>query len=212
MIRTDSVKMTTLEGIAYKQKLASGGAGITIITTDERAVATINKRDGKCIPYGKVDIDTFTEEVFNEAVELTQGLAYKRLPNITKMFIDCNVEEDYAGDDKIEAVEFDVLTSDEYTALIKEYTDKNGKFSYQLMNKDLIQFAAKSKTIQNMLQEEYIPEAIVRHIVRVKASNLTKNENLSVEMITALMDTLNSMDPRSAFKELTQYLRTKMGR
>ena len=213
MIRTDTVQMTSIKGLAYKQKLTAGGAGVTIITPDDKAVFTINKRDGACVPYGEVNTDVFVDAIINEALELTKGLPYKRRGKITKVYDDDSCDESSVDleteDDK---AEIDIITSAEYKEFLAQYMDKNNKFSYQIMNKELMQFASRSSVVRKKLVEKEDVDSIIRYIVRSKAADLTRNRGMDDQMLTAFIDTLDSMDTRSAFKELAAHLRGKMSR
>ena len=213
MIRTDAVQLTTIKGLAFKQKLTAGGTGITIMTPADKAVFTINKRDGSCVPYGTVHTETFTTAVIDEALELTKGLPYRRLGAITKVYDDIHSDEtsiDLETEDEKAAI--DVLASLEYKEFVAQYTDRNGKFSYQLMNKELMQFAARSSVVRSMLAEKNNPDKIVRYIVKSKAADLAPGKGMKDDMLTAFIDTFDSMNTRSAFKELKAYLRGKMSR
>ena len=213
MIRTEAVKTTTIPGMAFKQKLQAGGAGITILTPDDRATFTINKRDGSCVPYGKVDTSVFTEAVINEVLELTKGLPYRRLGKITKVHLDAPYEETPAEqeveDDKDDMA---IITSKEYAAFIENYSDKKGRFSHQLMNKDLMQFAAKSGVVGKKLAEKEDVDFIVRYVVKSRAADLARNKGMDDEMLTAFIETIDSICTRSAFKELNAYLRGRLSR
>jgi len=213
MIRTEIVKVKSLKGIAFKQKLTSGGTGITIITPDDKAVFTINKRDGTCSPYGPVNGEVFTGAVVDEAIELTRGLPYKRLGAISKVYEDRHVDEGSVdleeGDEKLD---IDVMASAEYKEFIANYTDKRDRFSYQLMNRDLMQFAAKSRVVSKMLSDKDNVDDIVRYVIKSKAADLCRNKGMSDEMLSVFIDTFDSMDTRSAFKELRAYLRGKLSR
>ena len=213
MIRTEAVKLTTIPGMAFKQKLQSGGAGITILTPDTRATFTINKRDGSCVPYGKADTKVFTDTITKEVLELTAGLPYRRLGTITKVHIDAPCEEtlvEHEVDD--EKADIDVISSAEYASFIEKYSDKTGKFSHQLMNKELMQFAAKSGVVSKKIAEKEDTELIVRYVVRSKAAILSRNKEMNDEMLTAFIETIDSICTRSAFKELNAYLRGKLSR
>jgi len=211
MIRTEAAQLTSIKGLAYKQKLAAGGAGITIITPDNKAVFTINKRDGSCVPYGQADGEVFTAAAVKEALALTSGLPYKRLGNIAKVYADNRCDELPAGQDEPDEKDAaDVIASAEYNAFIAQYTDKTGKFSYQLMNKDLIQFAARSSVVKTMLAENTGADNAVKYIVKSKAADLAKNKGMSDSMLSAFIDTFDSMNTRSAFKELKSHLRGKL--
>ena len=210
MIRTETVKLSTVVGLAYKQKLAAGGAGLAIITPNDRAAYTINKRDGSAVPYGTVDGSVFTDAMVNEALELTRGLSFKRLGKVTKVYEDCHCDESSAEleseDDK---PSIDVLASKEYEGFIMEYTDKNGKFSYQLMNRDLMKFADKSSVVGNMIAGGESDEAIVSYIVRSRAVDLARTKSLEDGFLASFMETFDSMNTRSAFKELNAHIRSK---
>jgi len=213
MIRTTTIKLTSLPAMAFKQKLNTGGSGITIMTPDDSATFTINKRDGKCVPYGKVDTSIFTEAVVNEVLEKTQSLPYRRLGKITKVHIDAPCEESPAEQDvEDEKCDIDVITSAEYAAFIEKYSDKKGKFSHQLMNKDLMQFAAKSGVVSKKLAEKESVDLIVRYVVRAKAADLAGKKDMDDEALTAFIEVIDSICTRSAFKELNAYLRSRLSR
>ena len=207
MVRTEIVELKNIFGIAYKQKLVSGGAGITVITPEGNAVATIDRRSGLCVPYGSFDAEVFTDAVFKEALDKTRGLPYRRLGKITKVHVNKIVEE--ADEDEIEEDQpaIDVLASAEYKEFIYAYTNKTGKFSYQVMNRDLMQFASKSSVVAGMVAEKTDTDQIVRYVVKSKAADLARNKGMSDEMLDAFIETMDSMNTRSAFKELTSYLR-----
>jgi len=210
MIRTQTVRLARIAGLAYKQKLVAGGAGLTIMTPDAKAVFTINKRDGSTAPYGIVDTVLFTGEVVEEALELTRNLSFKRLGSVTKVYDDSHCDETPAdlesGDDK---PSIDVVESKEYEGFIMEYTDKNGKFSYQLMNRDLMKFADSSSVVGTMVANADGDDEIMRYIVRSKAVSLARSKSMGDEFLAAFIDTFDSMNTRSAFKELKSHIRTK---
>ena len=213
MIRTEAVSLKTIKALSFKQKLKDGGAGITIIAPDDKAVFTINKRDGSYAPYGPVNAEVFNAKVIDEAFELTKSLPFRRLGAITKVYPDVHCDEgslDLEVED--EKAEIDVMASVEYREFIAQYTDKNDKFSYQLMNKDLMQFAAKSSVVGKKLAEKEDADLIVRYIVKSKAADLARNRGMDEDMLTAFIDTFDSMDTRSAFKELKAYLRGRVSR
>jgi hypothetical protein len=196
--------------LAYKQKLTSGGAGLAIMTQFERAAYTINKRDGAAVPYGGVNDGVFTEAVVGEALELTRGLPYKRLGQVTRVYADSHCDETPAesesGDDK---PSIDVVASKEYEEFIMEYTDKNEKFSYQLMNRDLMKFADSSRVVRTMIADAESDKNILRYIIRSKAVGLAGTKSMDDGFLTAFIETFDSMNTRSAFKELSAYIRGK---
>ena len=213
MIRTEAVRTTLIGGLAYKQKLGSGGAGLTILTPDDRAVFTINKRDGACVPFGQVDGGVFTPEVIGEAMALTKGLPFKLKGKITKVYADNHCDETPAEQETDDAKsDIDVIASVEYKEFVAQYTDKNDNFSYQIMNKELIQFAARSSVVKGMLADRFNVDAIVRYIVKSRAADLARNKGMDDDMLKAFIETMDSMNTRSAFKELNSYLRGRLRR
>jgi hypothetical protein len=210
MIRTSTVKLSKLPGLAYKQKLTSGGAGLAIITPDDRAAYTINKRDGRAVPYGPVDESVFTNAVIDEALELTRGLPYRKHGKVTTVYEDIHCDETpvelETEDDKIS---IDVISSIEYENFIVAYTDKIGKFSYQLMNRDLMKFANNSSVVKSMIENKDKDDMITRYIIRSKAVKLAGTKSMDDEFLTAFIETFDSMDTRSAFRELNAHIRSR---
>jgi len=193
--------------------MAAGGAGLTIITPDDRAVFTINKRDGSTVPYGVVDAKLFNSKVVEEALDLTRGLSYKRLGSITKVYDDSHCDEssvDLETEDDKPSV--DVVASKEYEGFIMEYTDKNGKFSYQLMNRDLMKFYESSSVAKKMAADAESDDAIAGYVIRSKAVSLARTKSMSDDFLAAFIETFDSMNTRSAFKELKAHIRTKKGK
>jgi hypothetical protein len=121
-------------------------------------------------------------------------------------------DEDYDEDEEdveeTETEKTDMVDSEEYRAIIDRYTNEKGKLNYTLMNKDFIQFTSKSKIIGNMIAEKTAVEEIVQYIVNNRSAFLAgKKENLSDQETAALIETLDEIDPRSAFKELGAYIK-----
>lgn len=206
IIRTRAVELTTIPAIAYKQKLASGGAGIKIlrIDGDQSAVCTIDKRSGGMIPYGNFDETLFPMDAFDEAFELTGGLPYSARGNIK--LTPAQIQE---GDVVEEAPpeQIDMTLSPEYQAIVDRYSDEKGKLNYQLMNKDFIQFAAKSKVVADMVSAKASQDEILTCIVRSRATEISsRKESLDDASINLLIESLDEIDPRSAFKELKAYI------
>ena len=213
IIRTPAVELTVIPAIAYKQKLAAGGAGIKIfrLDTDAFAVVTIDRRTGEGVPYGTFNAQLFPEDAVSEAIELTNGMAYSARGKI-KVTVQADAKEiDDVEETEIEKI--DMVGSTEYVAIIERYSDEKGKLNYPLMNKDFIQFASKSKTVSEMVQNKAATDELVRYILKNRAGFIAGvKESLTDEATDALLETLDEIDPRSAFKELTQHLKRMLAR
>ena len=213
IIRTPAVELTSIPAIAFKQKLASGGAGIKLfrLDTDASAVVTIDRRTGEGVPRGVIDAKLFPEEAVSEAIYLTSGMAYSARGKI-KVTIQAETKE-VDDVDETESEKIDMVGSAEYSALIERYSDENGKLNYSLMNKDFIQFASKSKIVNEMVQDNATADELLRYILKNRAGFVAgSKETLSDAQTDALLETLDEIDPRSAFKELTQHIRRMLAR
>ena len=208
IIRTTAVELTAIPAIAYKQKLGAGGAGIKILLLDRdaSAVFTIDRRTGDVTPYGKYDDELFPDDAVYEALELTSGLPYTSRGKLKITVFDGKAgEEDVTEEEEEKA---DMVNSAEYKALVSRYTNEKGKINYTLMNKDFIQFASKSKLVGNMLSDRAGTDDIVQYIVKSRSAELCgKKEALSDKETAALIETLDEIDPRSAFKELAAHIK-----
>jgi hypothetical protein len=227
IIRTTAVELVTIPAIAYKQKLASGGSGIKILRLDQdvTAVGTIDRRTGEIRPYGKIDEDLFPHEAFDEAMELVSGLPYSARGKIAvKAFAPADAEDVVdTVDEEVELLpevtpesepeQLDMTHSREYRAIVERYTDEKGKLNYTLMNKDFIQFAAKSKVVSTMVGERAHTDDIVLFVVKSRAALIAgRKDSLDDIHAAALIATLDEINPRSAFKELRAHINRMLAR
>ena len=207
IIRTRAVELTTIPAIAFKQKLAAGGSGIKILRTDgdQSAVCTIDKRTGDMLPYGIIDEDLFPPDAFDEAFELANGLPYSARGAVRIIPVD--IDEALDVIEEAPAEQTDMTLSPEYQAIIERYSDEKGKLNYTLMNKDFIQFAAKSKVVADMIAANASQDEILTFILKSRAGVIAnRKESLDDDLVALLIETLDEIDPRSAFKELKAYI------
>lgn len=207
MIRTEIVELTTIKAIAFRQKLMAGGAGVTIIRYDydQPGIASISKRSGEAIPADNTPKDMYPQEVFLEAIRLTFGMPYKKRGSVRVE--KKQVEEVAPEPAEEETPEEVIIDSREYQRLADHYTDKNGKLSYELLNKDLIRFAHSSKTVHSMLEEGDSVKKIRNYIITSKFRTVTGNKRLSEEQAVKMGELLDEVSPKSVFKELDKELR-----
>lgn len=203
MIRTKIVELSTIPAVAYRQKLKAGGSGVTIMRYDSKhtGIASISKTSGEAIPAPNVNNDSFPIEAFAEAIELTAGLPYAKRCSLTV------VEKEEEVVEEATAEEIATVDSAEYEAIVKAYTSKKGELSYELLNKDFIQFAQKSKIVSEMVDNKSTVDDILDHVIKVKLESLTGNKNLSNAQTKRIVEMLDEVSPRSVFKELSQEIR-----
>lgn len=208
IIRTTAVELASIPAIAYKQKLASGGAGLRIMRLDQDAAAvfTIDRRTGDATPYGDYDQYLFPPEAVAETQELTSGLPYTARGKIRITVFTEPSDSDDVLDTEVEKV--DMVTSPEYEALVERFSDEQGRLNYALMNKDFMHFASKSTVVGQMIAEREHTDEIVTYIVASRAAFFCgKKDALTPAEVEGLIETLDEINPRSAFKELSLYIR-----
>lgn len=207
MIRTDVVNLTVIEAVAYRQKLQAGGSGIMILRYDSKqpGIASISKTSGDPIPAANIPLDLYPLEAFQEAIALTAGMPYSKRGSVRlekKAVVDAAPEatEEVTADDP-------VIDSAEYQKIVDQYTDKNGKLSYDLLNKDLIRFMHASKTVRGMIGEGTSAKKVRTYIVTTKFRTVTGNKKLTEEQAVKMAELLDEVSPKSVFKQLDAELR-----
>ena len=205
MIRTNTVQLTAINGIAYRQKLPAGGSGIVIMREDsaQPGIASISKTSGEAIPTANTPAKLYPAEAFQEAFALTAGLPYKKQGIV---FLKGKEKaEDPVPEEQPEDVA--AVDSAEYGKIVDQYTDKNGKLSYALLNKDLIKFANSSSKVRRMLDEGVKLEDIRLYAVGTKFRNTAGNPGLTDAQVLKMAELLDEVSPKGVFKEFNDALR-----
>ena len=215
IIRTKVVELNTIPAVAYKLKLRHGGSGVKIHREDmeETAFAELCTRTGGIVfnPNPKL----FPDAAFDEALDLLIGLPYSCRGKV-KIVISNELEEEEVGFDETDKqtprpTAVCMVESDEFKSIIDRYSDEKGKLNYAVMNKQFIQFAQSSSVVEEMCANRAVERDIILFILKNRAAFLAgKKEHLSDDEAIALLDALNEINPRSAFKELALYLRRRL--
>jgi len=215
IIRTKVVELEVIPAVVYRIKLRTGGSGIKMHRTDQDATffAEVDKRTGDIIIDGHLDQNLFPEDAFNEAMDLLAGLPYSSRGKV-KIMVSDDVEDEEvccdAGQELPSAAK--MLESPEFIAIVDRFSDENGKLNYALMNKQFMQFAQTSKVVGDMCGRRDSEKDIRLFIIKNRAAFLAnKREHLTDDEAEALIEALNEMNPRSAFKELNLYIRRRLG-
>jgi len=206
MIRTNSVTLSNLPAVAYRQKFPAGGSGIVIVRSDatQPGIASISKTSGEPIISANTPADLYPLEAFKEAMELTSGMPYHKQGKPRPVLIEL-------PEDDIPEVEV-VIDSGEYEKLVEAYTDKTGKFSYALLNKDLIQLVHRSSVVRRMIGAGETEEAIRTYVVGAKFRTVTGNANLTDEQALKMAELLDEVSPKGVFRELNADIRSRLGK
>ena len=209
MIRTDVVKLTTIPAGAYRQKLTAGGAGIVILRKDfkQPGIASISKTSGQAIPAANIPKDKYPPEAFQEAIELTAGLPYTKRRPPSKVILPAEAKEKETPE--IIALEV-VIDSDEYQKVVDAYTDKKGKLSYSLLNKDLIKFTHFSSVARKMIADKASVDEICLYSVGSKFRAITGNHQLSDEQVLKMVELLDEVSPKGVLTEFRDELRRSL--
>lgn len=205
MIRTNAVQLTVIPAVAYRQKLMSGGSGITILRPDAKqpGIASISKTSGKAIPAVNTDTALYPEEAFEEAMDLTRGLPYRKQNGI-KVTKDMVIQPEEEKEQPEENIMIDTF---EYQKILDAYCDKNGKFSYDLLNKDLIRFAKSSSIVRTMVAEQRSAASIRNYVVSNKFKNITGDDELTSKELKAITELLDEIEPKGVFREFNSEIR-----
>jgi hypothetical protein len=226
MIRTDYVRLKKLNAVAYRQKLKAGGSGIVIIQkgVKQPGIAQIDKRESRPILQANINEKLYPIEAFEEAIELTIGMPYgKRKPvrfpaellekkPVETMDDPVEIEDDENVDYDENIEDEQVVDSRAYQAIVSQFTDKKGKLSYLLLNRDFIKFAKKSSFVQKMVDDLATNEEILHFIVLNRLIEITKDKNLTLEQMKAIVNLLDEVSPKFVFKELNDEIRKLQSR
>jgi hypothetical protein len=104
--------------------------------------------------------------------------------------------------DEVSPEELATVDSAEYEAIVKAYTNKKGELSYELLNKDFIQFVKSSKIIADMVANRASVDEIREYAIRVKLETLTGNRELTTAQTNRIVEMLDEVSPRYVFREL----------
>ena len=211
MIRTDTVTLTTIQAIAYRQKLPAGGSGIVVLSKDcaQPGIASISKTSGDPILSANTPKDKYPVEIFREAIELTAGLPYKKrgAPSAASAFAALKEPAETPEEKKLEEELEVVVDSAEYKKVVDAYTDKKGKLSYALLNKDLIRFIHSSSVARSMIEKKASVSEITLYAAGSKFRGITGNHKLSDDQVKKMIELLDEVSPKGVLKEFTEELR-----
>ena len=209
MIRTKAVELKTMKAYAYRQKSKDGDIGIVIVRPDtaQPGIASISKKTGEAVPAANTNCRKYPKKAFKEAMELTKGLTFRKMGPV-------KVTEDmFKKDEEVKETVPEVLPLNE-NALAKirdHYLDKNGNFSYDLLNKELIRFAKSSSVVRDMIAEGKKINVVRNYIVSNKFRNIAEEE-LSSKELKAIIDELDKLSNKGLFKDLNEELKKMMGK
>ena len=210
MIRTNVVKLTRVPAVAYRQKLGSEDIGVIILKpgVSQPGMASISKKTGEPVLAKNTPVREYPIELFKEAMELTYGMPFRRQGSV-KVTKDMFVEPVEETEQEVEEV---VIDSNEYQKLADRYTDKTGKLSYDLLNKDFIQFAHRSSIVRKMIADKKSEKEIVNYITANKIRNITGNDDLTESQVEKIIDLLDEVSPKGVFKQLKDDVRKQLGK
>lgn len=210
MIRTNVVDLTVIDGAAYRQKLPSGGSGIVILRADtaQPGIASISRNTGEAIPTENTPADKYPSEAFAEAIALTAGMPYKKQGGVKLK--NGKAEADKEKDEEApEAVEV-IVDGEDYKKIVDQYTDKSGKLSYELLNRDMIKFAHSSSRARALIDAKESVDNIRLYIVGTKFRGITGNRKLEDAQVQKIVELLDEVSPKGVFRELNDELRMKL--
>jgi hypothetical protein len=221
VIRTRLVELSSLEAVAYRQKLRGGQAGVVILRHDsaQPGLALLNRHSGEADLAAHTPAALFPPEAFQEALELTAGLPYSsRGPVRSPAAVPgaaagapTAAAEPSPLDEEHSTEELATVNSADYAAIVKAYTNKKGELSYELLNKALIQAARSNPYVAEMVARHAPLEEIRDHVVKANFEAVSGNRFLSVDEVHRILELLDDVSPRSVLRELNEDLRKMLG-
>lgn len=217
VIRTRLVELSTLEAVAYRQKLRGGQSGVVILRHDcaQPGLALLNHQSGEPDPAANVPGDLYPIEAFREALELTSGLPYSsrgpvRSPAAVPGSGSAQASSAAAISEAEQAppeAELATVKSADYQAIVKAYTNKKGELSYDLLNKALIQAARSNPYVADLAARKAAEQEISDHVVKANFEAVTGNRAISLAEVHAILELLDAVSPRSVLAELRAEIR-----
>ena len=210
MVRTDVVILSAIKGYAYRQKLKDGGSGIIIFRegASQPGIASISKTSGEPFPTANTPADLYPAEAFREAMELTAGMPYKKQGTATVKGKKLSVPKEAVPEEPVP--EEAVVDSADYQKIVDKYTDKNGKLSYSLLNKDMIRFAHSSSIVRKMIAEGESVDAIRLYTVGAKYRSITGDHSLTDDQVRKITDLLDEVSPKGVYREFNDQIRKEL--
>lgn len=214
VIRTRLVELSSLEAVAYRQKLRGGQVGVVILRQDtaQPGLALLNRQSGTPDPAHNISADLYPLEAFQEALDLTAGLPYSsrgpvRSPAAAASAPDAEVTVPAEMSEEAPAEAVATVNSADYAAIVKAYTNKKGELSYELLNKALIQAARSNPFVATMVASKASLEEIRDHVVKANFEAVTGNRSVSSHEVQQIVELLDEVSPRSVLREFEEDLR-----
>jgi hypothetical protein len=215
VIRTRLVELSSLEAVAYRQKLRGGQSGVVILRPDtaQPGLALLNHQSGQPDPAANTPADFYPLEAFQEALELTSGLPYSSrgpvrspaaLPG-TPAAVEALASPELAEEPS--SADLATVNSADYQAIVKAYTNKKGEISYELLNKALIQAARSNPYVAELVARSASEAEIRDHVVKANFEAVTGNRAISQAEVNAILELLDAVSPRSVLRDLNEELR-----
>jgi hypothetical protein len=217
VIRTRLVELSSLEAVAYRQKLRGGQSGVVILRPDtaQPGLALLNHQSGQPDPAANTPAALYPLEAFQEALELTSGLPYSsrgpvRSPAAVPGAPAASAVEAPAASELAEepsSADLATVNSADYQAIVKAYTNKKGEISYELLNKALIQAARSNPYVAELVARSATEAEIRDHVVKANFEAVTGNRAISQAEVNAILELLDAVSPRSVLRDLNEELR-----
>jgi hypothetical protein len=217
VIRTRLVELSSLEAVAYRQKLRGGQSGVVILRPDtaQPGLALLNHQSGQPDPAANTPAALYPLEAFQEALELTSGLPYSsrgpvRSPAAVPgapapAAVDVQAAPELAEEPS--SADLATVNSADYQAIVKAYTNKKGEISYELLNKALIQAARSNPYVSELVARSATEAEIRDHVVKANFEAVTGNRAISQAEVNAILELLDAVSPRSVLRDLNEELR-----
>jgi len=214
IIRTRLVELSSLEAVAYRQKLRGGQVGVVILRPDcpQPGLALLDRQSGTPDPAPNVPADLYPAAAFAEALELTAGLPYSSRGAVHRSFPPAPSPTAGGGETTLlteepAAEDLATVNSADYAAIVTHFTNKKGELSYDLLNKALIQAAHANAHVAQMIASGATLEAVRDHVLKANFESVSGNRSLSTAEVERIVQLLDEVSPRSVLRPFEEELR-----
>jgi len=215
IIRTRLVELSSLEAVAYRQKLRGGQVGVVILRPDcpQPGLALLDRQSGTPDLAPNVPADLYPAAAFVEALELTAGLPYSSRGAVHRSFPPAPSPTAGGGGETTllteepAAEDLATVNSADYAAIVTHFTNKKGELSYDLLNKALIQAAHANSHVAQMIASGATLEAVRDHVLKANFEAVSGNRSLSTAEVERIVQLLDEVSPRSVLRPFEEELR-----
>lgn len=151
MIRTNVVKLETMQAFAYRQKLKAGDVCIVILKPDvqQPGMTGVSRKTGEPVLTKNTNPEKFPPKAFKEAYRKTVGMPYRKQSSIVRKMIAEGEKaadiRDYIVANKLRNIAEEDLSDGEIKLIVELLDEASPKGVFKELNSEIRRDLAKVK-------------------------------------------------------------------